>query len=153
MHIGVFSRRTVVHVVSAGIAMLGVGVITTGVAGAATPQLVENSPVPAIGILPDSGIVSDVGSLADGGIIPDIGILPDSANGCAGAVCIFVTGSGLHVSDWQTTLAHEVDVQHGELPGERHAAGERGQPVRIGRHHLGLGLVGTGKLRQRKRHL
>jgi hypothetical protein len=30
---------------------------------------------------------------------------PDSANTCGGAVCIFVTGSGLNVSDWTTTAS------------------------------------------------
>ena len=32
------------------------------------------------------------------------GVSPDSANTCGGPVCIFVTGSGLNVSDWVTTV-------------------------------------------------
>ena len=32
------------------------------------------------------------------------GVTPDSANTCGGPVCIFVTGSGLNVSDWVTTV-------------------------------------------------
>jgi hypothetical protein len=81
MNIGVLSRRTVAQVVAAGFLVMTVGVTTSGIATASTPAVTVNSPVPAIGIV------------------------PDSANGCSGAICIFVTGSGLHVSDWQTSVA------------------------------------------------
>jgi hypothetical protein len=81
MNIGVLSRRTVAQVVAAGFLVMTVGVVTSGIATASTPAVTVNSPVPAIGIV------------------------PDSANGCSGAICIFVTGSGLHVSDWQTSVA------------------------------------------------
>jgi hypothetical protein len=37
--------------------------------------------------------------------ITNISVRPDSANTCSGAVCIFVTGSGLNVSDWTTTAS------------------------------------------------
>jgi hypothetical protein len=30
-------------------------------------------------------------------------IKPDSASGCSDSVCIFVTGTGLNVSNWETT--------------------------------------------------
>jgi hypothetical protein len=81
MHIGVLSRRTVAQVVAAGLLIVGVGIMTTGIATASAPEVTVNNPVPSIGIM------------------------PDSANGCSGAICIFVTGSGLHVSDWQTSVA------------------------------------------------
>jgi hypothetical protein len=80
MHIGALSRRTVAHVVVAGLSVLAVGMLTAGAAAAAGPDVTVNSAV------------------------PNIGIMPDSANGCSGAICIFVTGSGLHVSDWTTTV-------------------------------------------------
>jgi hypothetical protein len=80
MHIRALSRRTVAQVVVAGLLVVGVGVMTSGIATASAPQVTTNSPV------------------------PNIGIMPDSANGCSGAICIFVTGSGLHVSNWETTV-------------------------------------------------
>ena len=81
VHITALSRRTLAHIGVAGLFGVGVAVLTTGSATAASPAVTVNSPV------------------------PNIRILPDSANGCSGAVCIFITGSGLHVSDWQTTVA------------------------------------------------
>jgi hypothetical protein len=81
MHTAALSRRTLAHVAVAGLSVVGVAVLTTGTATASAPAVTVNSPV------------------------PNIRIMPDSANGCSGAICIFVTGSGLHVSDWQTSVA------------------------------------------------
>jgi hypothetical protein len=81
MHIAALSRRTLAQVAAAGLLMVAAAVLTTGTATAAAPAATVNSPV------------------------PNIGIMPDSANGCSGAICIFVTGSGLHVSDWRTSVA------------------------------------------------
>jgi hypothetical protein len=80
MHLAGLSRRTVAQVVAGGVLTLAVGIVSTGTATAATPRVTANSAAPAIGII------------------------PESANGCSGAICIFVTGSGLQVSDWTTTV-------------------------------------------------
>jgi hypothetical protein len=73
-------RRTVVHAVAAGLLVVAIGTLTTEAASASTPDAVVHAAVPSIGVI------------------------PDSANGCAGAVCIYVTGTGLHVSDWATSV-------------------------------------------------
>jgi hypothetical protein len=75
------SRPTLGRIAVAGLSLVAVGILTTGTATAAAPAVTVNSPV------------------------SNIGIIPDSANGCSGAICIFITGSGLHVSDWQTTVS------------------------------------------------
>jgi hypothetical protein len=36
--------------------------------------------------------------------VSNVVIHPDSANGCNGAICIAISGSGLHVSDWETSV-------------------------------------------------
>jgi hypothetical protein len=80
MHIVALSRRSLAQVVVAGMLILAVGTLTTGVVSA--------SPL----------------APATTGAAPSIGIHPDSANGCSGAICIYITGSGLHVSDWATSV-------------------------------------------------
>ena len=81
MHCAALSRRTAAHAVAAGLLDLAIGTLTTEAASASTPDAVVHAPVPSTGIL------------------------PPSANGCSGPVCIFVTGTGLHVSDWATSLS------------------------------------------------
>jgi hypothetical protein len=80
MHIAALSRRSIAQVVVAGVLILAVGALTTGAVSASPP-----APATAA--------------------VPSIGIHPDSANGCSGAICIYITGSGLHVSDWATSVA------------------------------------------------
>jgi hypothetical protein len=80
MHFAALSRRTVAQVVSAATLIVALGAFTSGQAVAATPATPSSSAVPAIQIQ------------------------PDSANGCSGAICIAITGSGLHVSDWSTSV-------------------------------------------------
>jgi hypothetical protein len=79
MHIVALSRRSIAQVVVAGALILGVGALT--------PEAVSAS-----ALAPANAAA------------PSIGIHPDSANGCSGAICIYVTGSGLHVSDWSTSV-------------------------------------------------
>ncbi len=76
-----FPRRTVAHALAAGLMIVAVGTLTAQAAAAVTPDVALNSAAPSIGIT------------------------PDSANGCASSVCIYVTGTGLHVSDWTTSVA------------------------------------------------
>ena len=80
MHFAALSRRTFAHALAAGLLVIAVGALTAGVASATTS---------------DSSLTSAV---------PGFGVMPDSANGCSGPVCIYVTGSGLNVSDWSTSL-------------------------------------------------
>jgi hypothetical protein len=80
MHIVALSRRSLAPVVVAGVLILTAGALTTGAVSA--------SPV-----VP-----------ARAAAAPSIGIHPDSANGCSGAICIYITGSCLHVSDWSTSV-------------------------------------------------
>jgi hypothetical protein len=75
------SRRTLAHALAAGLMVVAVGTLTAQVASASAPGVTLNSAVPGIRIM------------------------PDSANGCSSAVCIYVTGTGLHVSDWTTSVA------------------------------------------------
>jgi hypothetical protein len=81
MHLAALSRRTLAHALAAGLLIIAVGALTAGAASASTP---------------DAGVT---------GAAPGFGVIPDSANGCNGPVCIYVTGTGLHVSDWSTSLA------------------------------------------------
>ena len=81
MHLAAFSRRTLAHALAAGMLVIAVGTLTAGAASASTP---------------DVGVTSAV---------LGIGPIADSAVGCSGPVCIYVTGTGLHVSDWSTSLA------------------------------------------------
>jgi hypothetical protein len=51
-----------------------------------------------------SGLISQaVGANPASPNAGNIKIIPDSASTCGGAVCIFVTGSGLQVTDWSTS--------------------------------------------------
>jgi hypothetical protein len=74
-------RRTLAHVVAAGLLIVAVGTLTAEVASAAPVEVTAHSAVPSIRIM------------------------PDSANGCSSSVCIYVTGTGLNVSDWATSVA------------------------------------------------
>ena len=78
MHLEAISRRTAAQISAAGVLFLAMGVLTSGAATAATVAVTA---------------------------APGIHIVPDSANTCNGSVCIFVTGSGLNVSDWTTTVS------------------------------------------------
>jgi hypothetical protein len=80
MHFEAFSRRTIAQVVGAATLVVALGAFTSGQAMASTPATSSSSAAPAIHIQ------------------------PDSANGCSGAICIAITGSGLHVSDWTTSV-------------------------------------------------
>jgi len=81
MHFAALSRRTVAHALAAGLLVVAVGTLTAQAASASTSDVAATNAVPGFGVM------------------------PDSANGCSGPVCIYVTGSGLHVSDWSTSLA------------------------------------------------
>jgi hypothetical protein len=74
-------RRTLAHALAAGLLVVAVGTLTAQAASASSPDVALTSAV------------------------PNIGIIPDSANGCSSSVCIYVTGTGLHVSDWTTSVA------------------------------------------------
>jgi hypothetical protein len=74
-------RRTLAHVVAAGLLIVAVGTLTAEAASAAPAEATVHTAV------------------------PNIHIMPDSANGCASSVCIYITGTGLHVSDWATSVA------------------------------------------------
>lgn len=80
MHCAALCRRTLAHVVAAGLLIVAVGTLTAEVASASPAEVTIHSAVPSIGIM------------------------PDSANGCASSVCIYVTGTGLNVSDWATSV-------------------------------------------------
>jgi hypothetical protein len=81
MHVvAALSRRTVAKVIGAATLIVALGALTSGPAMASTPATASSSAVSAIQIH------------------------PDSANGCSGAICIAITGSGLHVSNWTTTV-------------------------------------------------
>jgi len=77
MHFATLSRRTIAQVIGAATLIVALGALTSGPAMAYTP--------------------SSTAALT-------IGIQPDSANGCSGAICIAIAGSGLHVSNWTTTV-------------------------------------------------
>jgi hypothetical protein len=79
MHIAAVTRRRLAKVLAAGALTLAAGALTTGFA------------------------VTAAGATGSG-TSPDLSVRPDSANTCGGPVCIFVTGSGLNVSDWATTV-------------------------------------------------
>ena len=80
MHLAALSRRTLAHALAAATLVIAVGTLTAGAASAATPDVSVTS-----GVL-------------------GIGPIADSANGCSGPVCIYVTGTGLNVSDWATSV-------------------------------------------------
>jgi hypothetical protein len=81
MQLFALSRRTVVQLALALSLILTLGVLSADRAAASTP------------------------AAAATGAASSITIHPDSASGCSGAICIAVTGSGLHVSNWTTTVA------------------------------------------------
>jgi len=74
------SRRTIAQIVAAGVLVLAMGTVTAGAALAST-----------------NGVTTKSAAGAD--------VKPPSANTCNGAVCIYVTGSGLNVSDWSTSVS------------------------------------------------
>jgi len=78
MHPAALSRRTLAHALAAATLVIAIGTLTAGASSAAAP---------------DGGVTSGVH-----------GPIADSANGCSGPVCIYVTGSGLNVSDWATSV-------------------------------------------------
>jgi hypothetical protein len=77
--LGLFRRATVQFV---GGAVLLVTVIGLSVGGGAATAATTSTDVAAV-----SGVIR-----------------PLTADTCSGAVCIYVTGSGLNVSDWETTV-------------------------------------------------
>ncbi len=80
MRCAALCRRTLVHLAAAGLLIVAVGTLSVEAASASSAEVTVHSAVPSIGIQ------------------------PDSANGCASSVCIYVTGTGLHVSDWATSV-------------------------------------------------
>lgn len=69
-------RRRAVQTVAAGVLAIGMSAL-------ASQAVAANAAPPGVG---------------------NIGIIPDSASTCGGPVCIFVTGSGLQVTDWSTSV-------------------------------------------------
>jgi hypothetical protein len=78
MHFAVLTRRTLAQVIAAGALVLTMGFFTTGAATASSPSVTSSA-------------------------VPALRIVPDSANTCSGSVCIYVTGTGLNVSNWATS--------------------------------------------------